>query len=306
MYELPLLPTVLLHPDETVTSPLAEACTHAVGQIGRQLRPRIVLEASELGSASGEDVLAAMRSVELLHLATLLHDDVIDDSQLRRGEPSVGHRYGALAAQYSGGWMLGAALQLASGLGRDAVELFAEVVAELCAGQMLETQHLWDTHRSQADYERAVMGKTASLFRLSAHLGGLVAGIEGAPLSALGQFSQSFGMAFQLADDLLDLLADPADTGKEHGADLRHGVYTLPVLYALETDPGLLGATILDTDEFDLDDVIERVLRTDAVPRVASLCEAHLSDAAAALRDLWVPGLLELVDESRQSLGALT
>jgi geranylgeranyl pyrophosphate synthase len=266
----------------------------------------MVLEASEIGSASSEDVLAAMRTVELLHVATLLHDDVIDGSRLRRGEPSVSHRYGALAAQCSGGWMLGAAAQLASGLGRDATELFAEAVNETCAGQILETQHLWDTRRSQADYERAVMGKTASLFRLSAQLGGLVAGIEGTPLSALGQFGRSFGMAFQLVDDLLDLLADPADTGKEHGMDVRHGVYTLPVLYALETDPELLGATALDTHKLDLDDVVERVLRTDTVPRVVSLCETHLSDATAAVQNLRVPGLLKLVDEFRQSLGALT
>jgi|CZKG01.1.fsa_nt_gi geranylgeranyl pyrophosphate synthase len=265
----------------------------------------MVLEASELGSASGEDVLAAMRTVELLHVATLLHDDVIDGSEMRRGEPSVSHRYGALAAQYSGGWMLGAALQLVSGLGQDAADLFAEVVGELCAGQMLETQHLWDTCRSQADYERAVTGKTASLFRLSAQLGGLVAGVEEMPLSALGQFGRSFGIAFQLADDLGDLLADPVNTGKDHGADVRHGVYTLPVLYALETDPGLLGDKVVDTGELDLDYVVERVLRTDAVTRVLSLCEAHLTDATAAVQDLQVPGLLRLVDESRQSLGAL-
>lgn len=306
MYELPLSGTVLLHPDEIVASPLAEACTYAVSKIGRQLRPRMVQEAAALGSASNEDVLAAMRTVELLHVATLLHDDVIDGSQLRRGEPSVSRRYGALAAQYSGGWMLGAGLQLASRLGRDAVELFAEVVEELCAGQMLETQHLWDRRRSQADYERAVMGKTASLFRLSTRLGGLVAGVGEMSLSALDQFGRSFGIAFQLADDLGDLLGDPADTGKDHGTDVRHGVYTLPVLYAMEADPGLLGDAVPETSEPNLNDVVERVLRTDAVPRVLSLCEERLSDATAVMRDLPVPGLLKLVDESRRSLGALT
>jgi heptaprenyl diphosphate synthase len=306
LHELPLSRTALLDPSETSASPLAEACAHAVRQTGRQMRPRMVLAASKLGFASGEDVLAAMRGVELLHIATLLHDDVIDDGRLRRGEPSVGYRYGALAAQYAGGWMLGAALQLASGLGRRASEMFADVVCELCAGQMLETQHLWDTRRSQTDYERAIAGKTASLFRLAAQLGGVVAGVEDQSLGALGQFGRSFGMAFQLADDLLDLLADPVDVGKERGTDIRRGVYTLPVLYALEADPGLLGASIPSIDELDIHDVVERVRRTDAVGRVVSLCETHLSEATVAARDLGVRDLLELVDEFRHGLDVLT
>jgi geranylgeranyl pyrophosphate synthase len=265
----------------------------------------MVLEASGLGSASGDDVLAAMRAVELLHVATLLHDDVIDGGRIRRGEPSVSYRYGAFAAQCSGGWMLGAAAQLASGLGQAAIELFAEAVGETCVGQILEMQQLWDRRRSQADYERTVMGKTGSLFGLSAQLGGLIAGIEAAQLGALGRFGRCFGMAFQFADDLLDLLADPAETGKEHGIDVRHGVYTLPVLYALESDPELLGPAAPDMEEIDLEDVVERVLRTDAVARVISRCEAHLSVAVAVAQDLEAPGLLKFVDEFHQSMAVL-
>ncbi len=304
MYET-LSTTVLLEPDELVASPLADACLHAVGRTGKQLRPRMVRGASELGHAAAGDLLAAMRAVELLHVATLVHDDVIDGSHLRRGELSVSRRHGALAAHYSGGWMLGAALRLVSGLGPDPVELLAEVGDELCAGQMLETQHLLSTRQSEADYERAVMGKTASLFRLAAQLGAMVAGVRGAPLGALDRFGRSFGVAYQLADDLLDLLADPADTGKDRGTDIRHGVYTLPLLYALRDDPGLHELLCADARQLDLDEVVERILETGAVLRVVSLCEAHLADAAAALAGLEVPGLLELVEESRESVAGL-
>lgn len=284
---------------------LAATCRHAVARPGKQLRPRLVREASRLGNPAPGELVTAMRAVELLHVATLTHDDVVDASPLRRGARSVDSQFGAFAAEYAGGWMLGAALELAAELPEPALTQFADAVCELCEGEMLETQELGNPARTEDSYLRAIEGKTASLFRLSARLGGTLARVDPAALEALGRYGHWLGMAFQLADDIADLLADPADTGKPRGEDIRQGVFTLPVVYALEDDPGLAMPLCEEIDERSVEAITTRIRMTDAFERSVSACLGFRDRAARLAGELGAPGLLGFLDTALPGVDAI-
>lgn len=301
----PLLDPVALigdRPEGAGEWPLAAACGHAVAHTGKQLRPRLVLEASRLGTPADDDLAKAMRAVELLHVATLSHDDVVDATPLRRGARSVDDQFGAFAAEYAGGWMLGRALELAAELPEPALTQFSQAVCELCEGEMLETQELRNPARSEESYLAAIQGKTASLFRVAALLGGTLAGVDARSLDALGEYGHWLGMAFQLADDLADLLADSAATGKPRGGDVRQGVYTLPVVYALERDPELAGELRDEMDDADVDAIVDRIARTGAFERSLSLCADFRERAARAASELDAPALADFLDAALSGL----
>lgn len=285
--------------------PLAAACRHAVAQTGKQLRPRLVAAASRLGAPSEAALLTAMRSVELLHVATLSHDDVVDASPLRRGARSVDGEFGAFAAEYAGGTLLGMALELAAELPEPALVQFSEAVADLCEGEMLEMQDLRNLGRTERSYLRAIGGKTASLFRLSAQLGATVGGADARTHHELGEYGHWLGMAFQLADDIGDLLWDPAVTGKRRGSDLLQGVYTLPVLHAMGSDPELAAALGGEIDEHTLDAITERIRRSGALDRSLATCSGFRDRAARSADALGAPALLDFLDEALPGLDTI-
>jgi heptaprenyl diphosphate synthase len=298
---------------------LTDPCLYAVSQAGKRLRSRLVLEASRAG-ADGDPNLdaaawvgglcreearvrihAAARAVELLHVATLAHDDVIDDGQLRRGQASLDRRHGGFAAAHGGAWLFGTAVELAAECGEEAVRLLAGAACELCDGEMLETQDLYNTGRSEERCLAAIAGKTASLFSLSARLGGMVGGAPAGVCSELGRYGQLLGMAFQLADDLLDMIAD-GDTGKGHGEDLRHGVYTLPVIYAIEADRSLHGALAGELEEEEVELLIGRVHETGGFERARAICADYREAARAVASELGMAPLESFVDRALEGL----
>ena len=302
----PLAPAALIGEDaEAADWPLADACRHAVARTGKQLRPRLVAEAGRLGNPREDELLKAMRLVELLHVATLSHDDVVDASPVRRGARSVDDQFGAFAAEYAGGWMLGTAVELAAELPEPALAQFSAAVCELCDGEMLETQDLRNPARTEEAYLTAIGGKTASLFRLSAQLGGTLGGVDARALDALAEYGRWLGMAFQLADDLADLVADPAETGKRRGGDLIQGVFTLPVIHALDGDPELADALCAEIDEAAVDAIVERVRRTGAFERSLAVCRDFRDRAARCAAELDAPALLDFVDAALPGLSAI-
>lgn len=282
---------------------LADSCRYAVAQTGKQLRSRLVFAASRLGTgeeaacAPREDpaVVAAARAVELLHVATLAHDDVIDDSPLRRGHASLDSKHGGLAAGYAGAWLFGTAVELSSECGKDAVELLAGAACELCDGEMLETQDLHNTGRSEERYMAAVAGKTASLFSLAAQLGGIVGRASTAVCTELGRYGHLLGMAFQIADDLLDFVTDGVP-GKERGGDVSHGVFTLPVIYALQADATLEGMLKEEARPDRLVALIEHLHACGAFQRASAVCDEYADGARAVARELGAPSLQAFTD----------
>ena len=224
---------------ESEASFVTEACRHLLHAGGKRIRPLLVLMAAEAGDADAPGVLTAACVVELTHLASLYHDDVMDEAALRRGADSANARWDNHVAILAGDWLFSKSSELTAQLGPEAVRIQAETFTRLVEGQILETQ----TPRSDEDlldhYLRVVAGKTGSLIATSARYGAMFAGTSPEVVTALSTYGERVGVAFQLSDDILDVGSDTAESGKTPGTDLREGVPTLPVLFALRsTDPG--------------------------------------------------------------------
>jgi heptaprenyl diphosphate synthase len=211
---------------------LTEIAQHGLTAGGKRYRPLLTQVAAELGPENGEAPVEAGVAVELVHLGSLYHDDVIDEADTRRGAASVNHNWTNTVAILAGDYLLAKASEVAAPLGEEAVTLIARTYATLCQGQVLELQLANDATHSAADYYAVIGGKTASLIRTSARLGALVAGVDRDQVDAVSEWAWEMGIVFQLADDVLDLVADEEFLGKPSGSDIGEGTFTLPVLYA--------------------------------------------------------------------------
>lgn len=219
---------------------LTEMASHLIPAGGKRLRPAFVVAAALSTCADGDahdavsdEMVIGGVAVELVHLGSLYHDDVMDDAQTRRGIEAVNYRWGNLKAILAGDFLLAKASELAAGLGTEVAGLLAATIARLCEGQVRELGFIYDTSRSEPQYLEAIRGKTAELYATSCRIGGLVADLTDSELDRLERFGRSYGMAFQIVDDILDLTSNDAAMGKPTGNDLREGVYTLPVLRTL-------------------------------------------------------------------------
>ena len=232
--------------------------------------------------------------VELLHQASLYHDDVLDDAPVRRSRASVNANWGNRIAILAGDALLARAFSLASALRRHELLRFSQTVADLCAGQIAETQS--DHRREIVDYEAAARKKTAALFASSCWLGASTADAAPTIVLALERYGEELGVAYQLIDDLLDLYGDPSTTGKPTGADLSTGVFTLPVLLAMAHDPAVADLLSDSPDPDAIEEVLRRVSTTGADRRTGSLANERVRQAMAAL------DAVELNTEGRQLL----
>jgi heptaprenyl diphosphate synthase len=215
---------------------VTEAARHLMHAGGKRFRPALVLLAAETGDPDRDGVITAACVVELTHLASLYHDDVMDEAELRRGAASANSRWDNHVAILTGDFLFSKSSELTASLGADAVRIQAETFTKLVEGQILET--LTPDSDPLEHYLRVVAGKTGSLIATSARYG---ARFSGAPLEveeALTAYGERVGMAFQLSDDILDITSESEESGKTPGTDLREGVPTLPVLMAQRsTDP---------------------------------------------------------------------
>jgi heptaprenyl diphosphate synthase len=216
---------------------LDEVTTHLMAAGGKRLRPVLSLATATSGTApaSQEDLLGAV-AVELVHLASLYHDDVMDEATVRRNVESVNARFGNLVAIVAGDFLLARSAEIAAGLGTEIAGLLAATLGELCQGQVAEVHAAFQVGRSRDQYATAISGKTASLMATSCRIGALTGGLPRDQVDALTEFGRSFGMIFQVRDDILDVIGTEAELGKPAGQDLAEGIYTLPVLLAL-ADP---------------------------------------------------------------------
>ncbi len=202
---------------------------------GKRLRPSLALLAGELLGAEREETMSVALAVELLHSASLLHDDLIDDADTRRGATAAFRRYGNVVSVMSGDFMLARVLGILARAGSaEFTALMSETAALICEGEVLQFQmaalETWDL----AKYERVIEGKTAVLLAAAVEGVALLAGADGGVRGALREYGMAYGRAFQMRDDYLDLLGDPSVLGKPVGGDLRDGKVTLPVLSLVE------------------------------------------------------------------------
>ena len=206
------------------------ASRHLVDAGGKRLRPMLALLAAELGDASRPEVVDAAVVVELTHLASLYHDDVMDSAPLRRGAPSAHEVWGNSVAILTGDLLFARASHVVAGLGPDAVRIQAEAFERLCLGQLHETVGPSPQDDPIQHYIQVLSDKTASLIATAARFGAMFAGCSPEVVEIVASYGEKLGVAFQLADDVIDLTSDGQLTGKTPGTDLRERVPTMPVL----------------------------------------------------------------------------
>ncbi|MDQ3484388.1 MAG: polyprenyl synthetase family protein, partial [Actinomycetota bacterium] len=218
---------------------VTEAAQHLLSAGGKRFRPLLVLLAAEAGNlADSDEVLTAACIVEITHVGSLYHDDVMDEADLRRGADSANFRWDNHIAILTGDWLFAKSSELTARLGADAVRIQAETFTRLVEGQILETVPPGPGVDPLQHYLDVVAGKTGSLIATSARYGARFGGASAEVEEALTAYGEIVGAAFQLSDDILDVVSESAESGKNPGTDLREGVPTLPVLMALaSTDP---------------------------------------------------------------------
>jgi heptaprenyl diphosphate synthase len=220
---------------------MAEMSVHLVRAGGKRQRPLFTVAAAAAAATTPEAADAAVTddavlggvSVELVQVGSLCHDDVIDEAETRRGVESVNARWGNLRAILVGDFLLAKASEIAAGIGTEVAGLLATTIARLCEGEVLELRSAYDPARTEASYLAAIDGKTAALFATACRVGGLVAELPRADIDRLTDFGRLYGLAFQVVDDVLDVVADEEQLGKPAGHDIAEGTYNLPVLRTL-------------------------------------------------------------------------
>jgi heptaprenyl diphosphate synthase len=266
---------------------LGEVASHLLGAGGKRLRPTLTLCAAYAvkgaDAAAAHDAVTGGASVELVHLGSLYHDDVIDEAETRRGVPSVNARWSNIVAILSGDFLLAQASALAASLGADVAGLLASTIGELCRGQVLELQYLFDADRDAESYFSSIEGKTASLMATACRIGGMVSEVSADTLDALTQFGLHLGMCFQIVDDVLDVTGNVAALGKPAGNDVHEGVYTLPVINALETSPELRDLLGRKLDWPEVEKVVAMVAVPGAIDASLAVARTHAAKANEAL-----------------------
>lgn len=282
---------------------VADAAGHLLRAGGKRLRPSLVLLAADLGNGCNDAVLDAAAVVELTHAASLYHDDVMDAAPLRRGAPSAHTRYGNTIAILTGDLLFAKASSIVAGLGPECVLIQAETFARLCQGQIRETAGPRDGEDPIEHHLGVLRDKTASLIAASAHLGALLGGCPPSTVQAAVRFGEKIGLAFQLADDIIDLTSNQAASGKTPGTDLREHIPTLPVLLLqaeAEADKAAgrtasAAITLADTLQGDLSDP---AALSDAVARLAA---HHATAQARATATTWAEAAIRELSGLPQS-----
>lgn len=210
-----------------------DAAAYLIKAGGKRFRPMLTLLSGYLGDMRDEGLVRCGAAIELTHLATLYHDDVIDETPMRRGVPTAHVRYGNSLAVLTGDFLFARASALAADLGPYVSKRLADTIAVLCEGQIMETEASGRFDVPADHYLDVINRKTASLIATSCHLGAWISGAPASAVTALTGYGNALGMAFQLSDDILDIEGDAAESGKTPGTDLREGVLTLPVLETL-------------------------------------------------------------------------
>lgn len=202
---------------------------------GKKLRPSLFLLSLTFGEFYDKALLFPAAALELLHVASLYHDDVMDRAELRRKVPSVNNLWGNINATQAGIYLFSKAVSVLADSGKNINRITCQYISNLCLGQLKEAENAYNLNLSRTEHIDIVRKKTASLFELPSILGATLAGANENVVAALTNFNKNLGIAFQLVDDLLDLKGNPEKTGKIPGTDLKEGVYSYATLYALNS-----------------------------------------------------------------------
>ncbi|WP_277585441.1 heptaprenyl diphosphate synthase component II [Psychrobacillus antarcticus] len=269
---------------------LNEASLHLLRAGGKRIRPVFVLLASKFGNSSIDSIKSVAVSVELIHMASLVHDDVIDDAETRRGRETVKAQWNNRVAMYTGDFLFANAIEYITDLQNTyAHEVLSQTMVELCIGEInqIEDKHYLD--QTVRDYLRRIKRKTAILISASCELGAIAAQADEKTIKHLNRFGYYVGMSFQIIDDILDLTSTDEQLGKPAGSDLAQGNITLPVLY-VKDDPAIkpllkeiLEGTISDVNRQQL---LTKIRESDGIDRAKQVSNIYLQKALNEVRQL--------------------
>ncbi len=260
---------------------------YIIGAGGKRIRPRLVLLFSEALGFDGPERFELAATVEFIHTATLLHDDVVDESDLRRGRATANAMFGNAASVLVGDFLYSRAFQMMVSVNRMRVlEVLADATNVIAEGEVLQLMNMHDPDLAVDDYLQVIRFKTAKLFEASARLGAVLAGADPVLEESCAGFGRALGTAFQLVDDLLDYEGNSSELGKNVGDDLREGKPTLPLLVAMErateAERALIRHAIEEGEQQKLPEILAIVRRTGALDATRSAAQ-HEADKARAL-----------------------
>jgi octaprenyl-diphosphate synthase len=261
---------------------------YAIESNGKRLRPALALLAGGATGGISTEHLDLAVVVELIHAATLVHDDVLDGADTRRGQPTANAKWGNALSVLLGDALFAHALKLGSGCrSPEMMRRLAEAASEVCSGEIIQTQRRFDLKLSVPDYYRIIEMKTGALFAVAAELGAFLNEAAPTVITAMRTFGLRLGTAYQIYDDVVDLAGDESSAGKTLGSDLRKGKLTLPVLYLLQhSEPAgrdALLETILSGDDAQVAALVARALETGAVKAAVATGRRMIRDATAQI-----------------------
>jgi heptaprenyl diphosphate synthase len=266
---------------------LDEIASHLIVAGGKRLRPVLTVVCAQVAAGpSSHGAVQGGIACELVQTGSLYHDDVIDESDTRRGVETVNAKWGNLQAILAGDFLLSKASEIASSLGTEVAGLLARTIGRLCEGEIEQLRHTYNSARPEPSYLTSIGGKTASLFATAARIGGIVADLDRPTIDALTDYGHAFGMVFQIVDDVLDITSTDDVLGKPAGHDLVEGVYTLPVLRTLQAG-GVAAAELLallgkPLDVAERDKALEIVRANKGVASARRTAEEWADTALAA------------------------
>lgn len=269
---------------------VTDVAEYVIHNGGKRLRPSLCLLTSGLAGANGQKVYDCAAAMEFFHTATLMHDDVIDNAKLRRGKPSANAQWGNHVAVLVGDFFYCQASSLLVGTGNlKIIDLITQTMLATTEGEILEISKSNDLSTTEEDYLKIVTAKTAILMRSSCEVGGMLANISEEYIQAMGVYGENLGIAFQLADDVLDYISDEEKFGKARGTDLKEGKLTLPLIVALRhcgnEERRLIKDTLIaeNMNESHLREVISIINRHGGIDYTLKLAHSYIQKAEKSL-----------------------
>lgn len=269
---------------------IRQASLHLLRAGGKRIRPIFVLLASEFGHFSLQEVSKVAVSLELVHMASLVHDDVIDDSDMRRGLETVKAKWDNRIAMYAGDYIFSRALVSIAEIEIPAVhQLLAKTMLEICEGEIIQIEHQREYNQTVRDYLRRIKRKTALLLSSSCELGALVSGADASVVRKLSRFGYFAGMSFQITDDILDITSTDKKLGKPAGSDLLNGHLTLPIFYIKDHpkfQPYMVQAFNGTLTEQSREEMLTYIRKSGAIEKAEAVSDLYLRKALDEISSL--------------------
>lgn len=303
--ELEKVEDLMISDLESENPELTEMCRYVIASGGKRLRPALCI--LSYAASGGKDMSQPIKigaAFEIIHSATLIHDDINDQGQIRRGRKTLHKEYTISKAIIAGDYMFAMGFRLLAAEAPQIVDYIVDASASMGAGEFVQKDFEHASSVTEDDYIRIITGKTAKLFEASSKSGAAVANADSTLMDALGGFASTIGLAFQIVDDTLDVTGDPHNTGKSVGTDLLEGKPTLPTIYAMQ-DPvnGPRLRELFEKPDVSMDDVreaLELIRGTDSVERCLEKARAYIDSARANLEpvpeSVYKTALLNLAD----------